>query len=173
MGGIMFTGFGRGEYVDNFYHTGPSPNTNMANAFLVEIVGTAMLLIIIGFLVNGGPPAPNKGVVAFGVGAISFFIGMTMGYLTGYSLNPARELSPRLVRTIDDLFRNGGRCGEHLGQRRLVGANFWSTDWWSHRHADLEAHQQADGSSDRGHDRDGLSAQDGRPHGGWKSSCFY
>jgi len=107
--GIMFTGFGRGAYVNNFYHTGPSPETNMANAFLVEIVATAMLLITIGFLVNGGPPAPNKAVVAFGVGAIIFFIGMTMGYLTGYSLNPARELSPRIVRTIDDVFRNGGK----------------------------------------------------------------
>lgn len=107
--GIMFTGPGRGAYVNNFYHTGPSPQTSMANAFLVEIVATAMLLITIGFLVNGGPPAPNKAVVAFGVGAIIFFIGMTMGYLTGYSLNPARELSPRLVRTIDDLLRNSGK----------------------------------------------------------------
>jgi len=118
--GIMFTGFDRGEYVNNFYHTGPSPNTNMANAFLVEIVATAMLLITIGFAVNGGPPAPNKAVVAFAVGAIIFFIGMTMGYLTGYSLNPARELSPRIVRTIDDLFRNNG----------AEFGNIWGTGEW-------------------------------------------
>lgn len=109
---MIFTGFhDHDKYATNFYHTGPSPGTDIGQAFLVEIVGTVVLMIGIKFLATGGPPTPNKGVMAFGVGAIIFFIGMNLGYLTGYSLNPARELSPRFVRFLDSVLRGHGATG--------------------------------------------------------------
>jgi len=106
---IMFTRFPeQDQYVKNFYHTGPSANTGILNAFLVEIIGTAVLLYGIKFIATGGPPKPNKYVMGFGVGTIIFFIGMCLGYQTGYSLNPARELGPRIIRFLDLALRGKG-----------------------------------------------------------------
>lgn len=99
---MMFTTLSGSQekYVDNFYHTGPSPGTNWINALFVEVLGTAMLLLMIKFVATGGPPKPNKSVMALSVGAIIFFIGMNLGYMTGYSLNPARDLAPRFARFL-------------------------------------------------------------------------
>lgn len=46
---------------------------------------------------NIGPP---KGMAPFCVGLALVVIGMSYGYNCGYSLNPARDLSPRLFTLI-------------------------------------------------------------------------
>jgi len=119
---IMFTALSDEEYGleanNGFYHTGPSANTSMANAFLVEIVATAMLLIFIKFAVTGKGPAPNKFIMAGCLFFFIVFIGFTMGYQTGYSLNPARELCPRFVRFL-----------WQASQGRGTSATFDNFDW--------------------------------------------
>lgn len=106
--GFLFTGFGDQleTYGSAFYHTGPSPGTPFWNAFFVEVVATAVLLVCISFVANGDPK-PNKLIMAGALVAFIFFIGTTIGYQTGYSLNPARDAMPRLVRLVQELTFGG------------------------------------------------------------------
>jgi len=107
--GLLFTGFtlkdGTGsqleEYGSAFYHTGASRGTPFVNAFLVELVATAMLLVAINFVANG-TPKPNKLIMSGALFCIISFIGTVLGNQTGYSLNPIRDAIPRLVRLVQE-----------------------------------------------------------------------
>lgn len=68
-----------------------------ANAFFNEAVAVAVLVVLvlaIGDATNVPPPAGlNPLILMFTVVAI----GLALGSQTGYALNPARDLGPRLV----------------------------------------------------------------------------
>jgi MIP family channel proteins len=75
--------------------------------FLDQVIGTALLLIII-FAIsdeNGIPPAANLAPVLVGLGVV--LIGMSFGALHGYAINPARDFGPRLFTALAG-FRNNG-----------------------------------------------------------------
>ncbi|QZE12681.1 aquaporin family protein [Mycoplasma sp. Ms02] len=79
--------------------TGPSHRDAFVQNFSYELLGT---LLLIGLIVlvgrNGNAATPELGFVGhFGVTAIVMAIGMSLGSVTGYAINPARDLSPRLV----------------------------------------------------------------------------
>lgn len=67
--------------------------------FLTEVIGTAVLLIgILGiFNVNNGIAA---GVGPYAVGILIFAIGLSLGGPTGFAINPARDLGPRIVHAL-------------------------------------------------------------------------
>jgi glycerol uptake facilitator protein len=59
-----------------------------------EVIGTCVLVFSIYFIVEGeGLGSLN----ALPVGIIVIVIGMALGGTTGYAINPARDLGPRLV----------------------------------------------------------------------------
>lgn len=64
--------------------------------FINEVIGTAVLLIgILGiFNVHNGIAS---GMGPYAVGILIFSIGLSLGGPTGYAINPARDLGPRLV----------------------------------------------------------------------------
>jgi glycerol uptake facilitator protein len=66
---------------------------------LTEIIGTAMLLIgVLGiFNVNNGIAS---GVGPYAVGILVFSIGLSLGGPTGYAINPARDLGPRIAHFV-------------------------------------------------------------------------
>lgn len=78
------------------FSTGPSiPNVGLN--FLSEAVGTFILV----FAIKGiGNAAPNGGVDKLFVFGIIVSIGMSLGGLTGYAINPARDLGPRLAHAV-------------------------------------------------------------------------
>ena len=61
-----------------------------------QIVGTAMLLLCIFALTDARnwPPAANLAPVL--IGSVVLVIGISFGYNSGYAINPARDLGPRL-----------------------------------------------------------------------------
>lgn len=66
------------------------------NNFTVEVIATFMLVLLAGFATSsslkiGGP---------FNVGWIILGIALGLGSPTGYSLNPARDLSPRILHQL-------------------------------------------------------------------------
>lgn len=77
------------------FSTGPSV-PNMPLNILSEAVGTFVLV----FAIKGIPASAAPGVEKFMVFGIIVSIGMSLGGLTGYALNPARDLGPRIAHSF-------------------------------------------------------------------------
>ncbi len=89
-----------------------APNIrNLPQAFFCEVVGTFALilpifLMITPSLIQGGEPADSDPILGLGslgllpVGLLVFGIGLSLGGTTGYAINPARDLGPRLVHAL-------------------------------------------------------------------------
>ena len=84
---------------------------NLPQAFFCEAIGTFALILPIFLmvspsLVQGEAPASTDPVLGLGslgllpVGLLVFGIGLSLGGTTGYAINPARDLGPRLVHAI-------------------------------------------------------------------------
>ena len=71
-----------------------------ANCFFDEFLGTAVLIIVV-FAVtdrHNGPPPP--GLVPLVLFILILGIGNALGMQTGYAINPARDLSPRIAHAL-------------------------------------------------------------------------
>jgi glycerol uptake facilitator protein len=78
--------------------TAPAIRNTPAN-LLCEIIGTMMLLF--GILALGADEATAAtGLVPLLVGLLVVVIGMSLGGPTGYAINPARDLGPRIMHAI-------------------------------------------------------------------------
>ncbi|KAG0200801.1 hypothetical protein BGX28_006214 [Mortierella sp. GBA30] len=84
--GIFFTGLLQKE-------------VTTADAFVFEIIATALLLIII-LSTTDQKNNPAGIVQPLTMGLSITLIGTTFGYQTGYALNPARDLGPRFFTAI-------------------------------------------------------------------------
>lgn len=79
------------------FSTGPSVPNFMRNV-LSEVVGTFILVFAIkGIAQAGAVPAGVNNLLVFG---IIVAVGMSLGGLTGYAINPARDLGPRLAHAL-------------------------------------------------------------------------
>jgi glycerol uptake facilitator protein len=80
------------------YSTGPAIRKPVFNA-VTEVIGTAMLLI--GVLAIGlDEGAAGSGVGPLLVGLLVLSIGLSLGGPTGYAINPARDLGPRIAHAF-------------------------------------------------------------------------
>lgn len=79
------------------FSTGPSI-PNKGRNILSEAVGTFVLVFAIkGIAQAGAVPAGVNNLLVFG---IIVSIGMSLGGLTGYAINPARDLGPRIAHAV-------------------------------------------------------------------------
>lgn len=80
------------------FSTGPAIRNSGWN-LVTEIIGTAMLLMgVLGiFNANNGI---GSGVGPYAVGILVFSIGLSLGGPTGYAINPARDLGPRIAHFV-------------------------------------------------------------------------
>lgn len=76
--------------------TAPAIRKTVPN-LATEIIGTAML--VIGVLVIGGNPGAAP-LGFFFVALLVLSIGLSLGGPTGYAINPARDLGPRIMHAI-------------------------------------------------------------------------
>jgi glycerol uptake facilitator len=74
--------------------------SNAAGPFLDEIIGTALLVGIVMALVDEFGEGPKANMAPLLVGFTVFAIGMSFGANSGYAINPARDLGPRLFAWI-------------------------------------------------------------------------
>lgn len=94
------------------FSTGPSI-PNMGRNFLSETVGTFVLVFAILGIGN------VKGCTTVGVNYLLVFgiivsVGMSLGGLTGYAINPARDLGPRIAHAILPI-KTKGSSNWHYG----------------------------------------------------------
>ena len=91
------------------YCNTPAIRSTVPN-LISEAIGTGVLILVasaIGSrLVAGASPATNLGPAL--VGALVWGIGLSLGGPTGYAINPARDLGPRIAHAILPIANKGG-----------------------------------------------------------------
>ncbi|XP_048023265.1 aquaporin-3b [Megalobrama amblycephala] len=99
--------FGQGSLVvvgDNatagIFATYPSKHLTLLNGFFDQIIGTAALIVCILAIVDPYNNPIPRGLEAFTVGFVVLVIGQSMGFNSGYAVNPARDLGPRIFTAI-------------------------------------------------------------------------
>ncbi len=80
------------------FSTYPNPHITVAQAFLVEMVITAILMAVIMALTDDGNGLPRGPLAPLLIGLLIAVIGGSMGPLTGFAMNPARDFGPKAVR---------------------------------------------------------------------------
>ncbi|XP_059906330.1 aquaporin-3-like [Gadus macrocephalus] len=82
------------------FATYPSPHLSLLNGFFDQVIGTAALIVcILGIVDPHNTPVP-AGLEAFTVGLVVLVIGLSMGFNSGYAVNPTRDLGPRLFTAL-------------------------------------------------------------------------
>ena len=75
-------------------------DVSQLGAFRDQIIGTAMLLMVIFAIVDARNLAPGANLAPFIIGLLVVGIGMALGADAGYAINPARDFGPRLASWI-------------------------------------------------------------------------
>lgn len=83
------------------FSTGPAIRRFPAN-FISEIIGTFALVFIVSAIFSRSVAAagPAAGLGPFLVGSLVWGIGLSLGGTTGYAINPARDLGPRIAHAL-------------------------------------------------------------------------
>ena len=90
---------------------------NKPRNFFCEVVGTWLLIFVI-LAIGNKENTPEMGMGALGAFPVTMLImaiGMSLGGTTGYAINPARDLAPRIAHAILPIKGKGG--------------NEWSYSW--------------------------------------------
>ncbi|KRL00481.1 MIP/aquaporin family protein [Liquorilactobacillus capillatus] len=86
------------------FATGPAIRSYFAN-FMSEVIGTFVLVFSLLAFTRGQFTAGLNPVI---VGILIIVIGLSLGGTTGYAINPARDLGPRLAHAILPIQNKGG-----------------------------------------------------------------
>ncbi|MBL4647697.1 MAG: aquaporin family protein [Gammaproteobacteria bacterium] len=102
---------------------------------LTEVIGTTMLVIGVGAIFGHATSHhPASGLGPYLIGVLVWGIGISLGGPTGYAINPARDLGPRLAHALLPIAGKGSSdwayawvpiVGPLLGA--LLGAIIWHT----------------------------------------------
>ncbi len=89
--------------------TAPAIRNTVTN-LLSEVIATFTLVFVVGAIFSksvaaGGPAA---GLGPYLVGSLVWGIGLSLGGPTGYAINPARDLGPRIAHAILPITGKGG-----------------------------------------------------------------
>jgi glycerol uptake facilitator protein len=80
--------------------TAPAIRKTVAN-LISEIIGTAVLVFVVGAIFSRAVAAGGPGSLGpYLVGSLVWGIGLSLGGTTGYAINPARDLGPRVAHAL-------------------------------------------------------------------------
>lgn len=96
------------------FSTGPAIRNRFSNV-ISEVVGTFILIFVI-FYVTDPVMGESDQQTPIGLGSLGavpvtllvFAIGLSLGGTTGYAINPARDLGPRIMHAILPIKNKGG-----------------------------------------------------------------
>ena len=89
------------------FSTFPAFPGDPAAGWIDQIIGTALLLLLILAITDNDNQAPGSNLGPLFVGAVVVAIGMAFGPMHGYAINPARDFGPRLFTLVAG-FKNTG-----------------------------------------------------------------
>ena len=81
------------------FSTGPAIRSPLWN-FVSEVIGTFVLIFVIFAFANGGKATGLASLGALPVALLVVVIGLSLGGTTGYAINPARDLGPRIAHFL-------------------------------------------------------------------------
>ena len=81
------------------FSTGPAIRSTLWN-FVSEVIGTFVLVFVIFAFSNSGKATGLAALGALPVGLLVVVIGLSLGGTTGYAINPARDLGPRIAHFL-------------------------------------------------------------------------
>ena len=89
--------------------TAPAIRSPLSNLFC-EILATGVLIIVIGSIgaKTFAAAGPAPGLAPYLVAILVWGIGLSLGGTTGYAINPARDLGPRIAHAILPIAGKGG-----------------------------------------------------------------
>lgn len=90
---------------------------NVFHNLLSEIIATFVLVFVVGAIFSkpsaGGGIA--SGLAPYLVGSLVWGVGLSLGGTTGYAINPARDLGPRIAHSILPIAGKGGSDWSYAG----------------------------------------------------------
>ena len=98
------------------FSTGPAIRNAAAN-LMSEMIATFVLVFVVGAIFSkavaaGGPAA---GLGPYVVASLVWGIGLSLGGTTGYAINPARDLGPRIAHALLPIAGKGGSDWGYAG----------------------------------------------------------
>jgi len=75
---------------------------NLPSNLLCEVIGTFLLVLVVGAMFSRAVSAvgPVAGLGPYLVASLVWGIGLSLGGTTGYAINPARDLGPRIAHAL-------------------------------------------------------------------------
>ncbi len=108
----MLRGSAESLELASVFSTYPHPALSIGQAFLVEMVITAILMAVIMALTDDNNGLPRGALAPLLIGLLIAVIGSAMGPLTGFAMNPARDFGPKLMTFLagwGEIAFTGGR----------------------------------------------------------------
>ena len=79
-----------------------------ANCFFDEFLGTFILVLVVFAVIDKRNMPPPNGLLPLVVFIVVLGLGAGWGMQTGYAINPARDLGPRIMTAMVGYGREGG-----------------------------------------------------------------
>jgi len=90
------------------FATGPAIRDPLSNLFC-EALATGVLILVVGAIgaKTFAAAGPAPGLAPYLVGILVWGVGLSLGGTTGYAINPARDLGPRIAHALLPIPRKG------------------------------------------------------------------
>src|SRR6185312_5744479 len=95
------------EKTAGVFTTFPAFPAVLSAGFFDQVVGTALLLLLIFAIVDDLNMPPGANMAPLMIGLVVVAIGMSFGGMHGYAINPARDFGPRLFTAVAGFHNNG------------------------------------------------------------------
>ena len=109
------------EKTAGVFGTFPAFPAMPAAGFVDQVLGTAILLFLILAVTDDRNQMPAGNLAPVVVGLIVVAIGMSMGSMHGYAINPARDFGPRLFTVVAGFKNNGLTDGSGVFWIPIIG----------------------------------------------------
>jgi glycerol uptake facilitator protein len=109
------------EQTAGVFTTFPAFPLQPSAGLLDQIIGTALLLLMIFAITDERNTPPGSNLTPLMVGLVVVVIGMAFGGMHGYAINPARDFGPRLLTVVAGFKNNGLTDGVRVFWVPIVG----------------------------------------------------